>query len=108
MAMARQKALLLLANMNPSMALFMRARCVEWCRMPGLAVLLSLQHSSDLVTWLSGLLLGMDQGQRSWLSFWVRSGAKRKCPALAELRADLARRISLVLDQCGEDDYSQH
>jgi len=101
--MARQKALLLLAKMNPSMALSMRARCVEWCRMPGLAMLLSLQHSTDLVSWLSGLLLGTDQGQRSWVSFWVRSGAKRKCPALAELRADLARRVSLVLDQCGEE-----
>jgi len=101
--MARQKALLLLAKMNPSMALSMRARCVEWCRMPGLAVLLSLQHSSDLVTWLSGLLLGTDQGCRAWLSFWVRSGAKRKCPALAELRADLARRVSQVLEQCGEE-----
>merc|ERR1711892_378800 len=64
--LARQKALLLLAKMNPTMALSMRARCVDWCRMPGLAVLLSLQHSSDLVSWLSGLLLGTDQGQRSW------------------------------------------
>eukprot|EP00092_Neocalanus_flemingeri_P019401 GFUD01021015.1.p1 GENE.GFUD01021015.1~~GFUD01021015.1.p1 ORF type:complete len:1102 (+),score=357.95 GFUD01021015.1:297-3602(+) len=108
-SLARQRALLLLAKMNPSMALSMRARCVDWCRMPGLAVLLSLQQShstpaqADLVCWLSGLLLGTDQGQRSWISFWVRSGAKRKCPALAALRAELARQVSVVLEQCGEE-----
>jgi len=102
-SLARQKALLLLAKMNPSMSLVMRSKCVDWCRMPGLAVLLSLQHSSDLVCWLSGLLLGTDHGHRSWVSFWVRSGAKRKCPALAALRSELARQVSQVLEQCEED-----
>jgi len=101
--LARQRALLLLAKMNPSQALCMRARCVEWCRMPGLAVLLSLHHSTDLVTWLSGLLLGTDQSTRAWLSFWVRSGAKRKCPALTELRTYLTEKVSGVLQQCTED-----
>jgi len=100
---ARQRALLLLAEMNPSMALSMRSKCVEWCRMPGLAVLLSLYHSTDVVTWLSGLLLGTDQSHRSWVSFWVRSGAKRKCPALAELREHLSRKVSQILSLCEEE-----
>ena len=76
--------------------------------MPGLAVLLSLQHSGlnpggeDLVPFLSGLLLGTHTAHRSWISFFVRNGQKRRCPALASLRAELARRVSTVLEEGGQ------
>ena len=76
--------------------------------MPGLAVLLSLQHSGlnpggeDLVPFLSGLLLGTHTAHRSWISFSVRNGQKRRCPALASLRAELARRVGTVLEEGGQ------
>ena len=76
--------------------------------MPGLAVLLSLQHSGlnpggeDLVPFLSGLLLGTHTAHRSWISFFVRNGQKRRCPALASLRAELARRVGTVLEEGGQ------
>ena len=66
----RQKSLLMLAKMNPCLRLSMRALCVDLCRMPGTAVLLSLQEPEDLVCWLSGLLLGTDQTVKNWISFW--------------------------------------
>ena len=79
----------------------MRALCVDLCRMPATAVLLSLQDwqdsntPSDLVSWLSGLLLGsQDQPVKNWISFWVRGAAKRKCPALTSLRAELVKQVS--------------
>ena len=49
--LARQAALLMLARLNPSLVLTMRAQCVELCRMPGTAVLLCLQVQAVL-DWL--------------------------------------------------------
>jgi len=106
---ARQRALLLLARMNPGLTLSMRARCVEWQRLPGLALQLSLLHSAtnpaqcDLVPWLTGLLLGTDTQHRNWVSFWVRSGCKRRCPGLAGLRAELGRQVGELLTLCCGD-----
>jgi len=99
----RQTALLLLCQMNPDQALAVRGQCVDACRMPGLAVLLSLQHAKlnpdaeDLVPFLSGLLLGTQSTHRSWISFFVRNGQKRKCSALAALRTELSRRVAEVV-----------
>lgn len=56
--------------MNPSQALTIRSKCVELCRMPALAITLSLEHMNkdgesdfegDMVAFISGLLLGNDQ-----------------------------------------------
>ena len=99
----RQSALLMLARLNPSLVLTMRSQCVDLCRMPGTAVLLSLQDcqdqpgQSDLVAWLSGLLLGTDQTVKNWMSFWVRGAAKRKCPALSSLREQFCRQVRAIL-----------
>ena len=99
----RQTALLMLGRLNPSLVLTMRAECVSLCRLPGTAVLLSLQDcqaqpgQSDLVPWLSGLLLGSDQTVKNWMSFWVRGAAKRKCPALSQLRGELCRQVREIL-----------
>ena len=106
----RQEALLLLCQMNPGQGLAVRGQCVAQARMPGLAVLLSLQHArlhpdqEDLVSFMTGLLLGNQSQHRSWMSFFVRNGQKRRCPALAALREELARRVELVLGVAGEGD----
>ena len=88
----RMKAILMLCRMNPREIATVRARCVELCKMPSLALALTLElqkserelnptspsSSSDQVAFLSGLLLGPDQAVRSWISFYVRTGQKRK------------------------------
>lgn len=53
----------MLCKMNPWEALAVRSKCVELCRMPALAITLSLDHNqeSDTVAFVSGLLLGNDQ-----------------------------------------------
>ena len=105
----RQKSLLMLARMNPRMTLSMRATCVDQERMPGLAVALALEHSalnpaqSDLVPWLTGLVLGTDPASRNWVSLWVRGAAKRRCPVLTSLRSELCRRVEEILDSSDGD-----
>ena len=105
----RQRALLMLARMNPRMTLSMRSLCLEMGRMPGLAVSLSLEHAarepaqSDLVCWLSGLILGTHHTHKNWLSFWVRNAAKRKCPVLTRLREELCRRVGAILESSHTD-----
>ena len=64
---------------------------VEMCRMPALAVLLSLDYAScqkmiktdkietqlgDVVPFISGLLLGGDANIRTWFSLFIRNGQK--------------------------------
>eukprot|EP00095_Tigriopus_kingsejongensis_P000134 maker-scaffold946_size77891-snap-gene-0.17 protein:Tk00134 transcript:maker-scaffold946_size77891-snap-gene-0.17-mRNA-1 annotation:"low quality protein: integrator complex subunit 2-like" len=93
----RQDAILLLAQMNPSEIISVRNKCIEWCRMPSLLVLLTLQQqqirrSPDLVSCMSGLLLGSDAQIRSWISFFVRNGQKRN-PALTAFRDALMENL---------------
>lgn len=65
----RSAAISLLCKMNPSQALSIRSKCVEFCRMPALAIMLSLDTNvygnldsdGDMVAFVSGLLLGNDQ-----------------------------------------------
>ena len=62
----------MLCRMNPSQALAVRSKCVELCRMPALAISLSLEQNikntseseGDMVAFVSGLLLGNDQVTR--------------------------------------------
>ncbi len=98
----RQAAVLMLCDMNPASALAVRAKCVEWCRMPSLALMLTLRDqtsapSADLVAFLSGLLLGADANVRSWISLFVRSGQKRRLEALAAYRTALTERLSEIV-----------
>ena len=100
--MARQKALFSLAriNLNTSMALSMRARCVEWTRsvpVSGQASSLSLQQgSTDQVS-----LLVPHQVQKSWVSFKDKNGAQGRCLELDEFGEGQVR---LVLgQQSGEE-----
>lgn len=68
-SVVRSAAISMLCKMNPSQALAVRSKCVELCRMPALAISLSLDHNrntvsegeEDMVAFVSGLLLGNDQ-----------------------------------------------
>lgn len=105
----RIQALSMLCQMNPSQALAIRAKCVELCRLPGLAITLSLEHAGrtvgadaegDMVAFVSGLLLGNDQQTRSWFALFVRNGQKRKWEshtALQLLRDELLRRLQTIV-----------
>ncbi|XP_071448160.1 integrator complex subunit 2 [Hetaerina americana] len=116
----RMQALSMLCQMNPVQFLAIRAKCVELCRMPALAIFLSLEHSqitqggiakecigdsplwetSDIVAFVSGLLLGNDQQVRNWFNMFVRNGQKRKWEshsALQSLRDELLRRLQNII-----------
>ncbi|XP_018328065.1 integrator complex subunit 2 [Agrilus planipennis] len=106
----RLNAISMLCKMNPSEALSVRSKCVELCRMPALAICLSLDHASrcsssqpegDMVAFVSGLLLGNDQTVRSWFALFVRTGQKRKGEVssniLQQLRDDLLRRLQTII-----------
>lgn len=65
------------------------------CRMPALAVLLSLDYAysrklnkednqtqlGDVVPFISGLLLGGDTNIRTWFSLFIRNGQKVSFPS---------------------------
>lgn len=105
----RMQALSMLCQMNPVQALAIRAKCVELCRMPALAITLSLDHAGrtlgtdaegDMVAFVSGLLLGNDQQVRNWFAMFVRNGQKRKWEshtALQLLREELLRRLQTII-----------
>lgn len=110
----RMQALHLLCSMNPPQALVVRAKAVELCRMPGLAVLLTLDHchsteqqndesnsAGDLVAFVSGLLLGSDDKVRTWFAQYVRSCQKKgesgKGSTLQALRKELLSRLQGLL-----------
>uniref|UniRef100_A0A131XRZ2 Putative integrator complex subunit 2 n=3 Tax=Ixodes ricinus TaxID=34613 RepID=A0A131XRZ2_IXORI len=114
----RMQALHLLCQMNPAQALIVRAKAVELCRMPGLAVLLTLDHcepdsdselAGDLVAFVSGLLLGSDDKVRTWFAQYVRSCQKKgetgKGSTLEALRGELLSRLQrLVLFSMEQQD----
>ncbi|XP_071790085.1 integrator complex subunit 2-like [Asterias amurensis] len=83
----RTQTLRMLATMNPSQSLTIRALTVEQCKLPGLAVALSLDHNttnqsdsrlSEVIGFVSGLLLGSNSAVRNWFAHFVRNGQKNK------------------------------
>ncbi|XP_074100316.1 integrator complex subunit 2 [Cotesia typhae] len=102
----RTQALTMLCRMNPSQSLAIRAKCVELCRMPALAITLSLEKNSldspesDVVAFISGLLLGSDQQVRNWIGLFIRNGQKRKWEshsALQLLRDEILTRLKAIV-----------
>lgn len=102
----RTQALTMLCRMNPSQSLAIRAKCVELCRMPALAITLSLEKNSldspesDVVAFVSGLLLGSDQQVRNWIGLFIRNGQKRKWEshsALQLLRDEILTRLKAIV-----------
>ncbi|KAK2149074.1 hypothetical protein LSH36_469g02035 [Paralvinella palmiformis] len=111
----RSEALRMLCEMCPSQALTIRALCVKHCRLPSLAVALTLHHChetsdvgkagdvteglSDVVGFVIGLLLGSDQKVRYWFAQFIRNGQKRKDSSsiLHALRQELLEQLICIL-----------
>lgn len=89
----RQAALYALCEMNPGQALTIRTLCVEMLKMPSLALRLSLNDASDMISFVSGLLLGNDQQTRLWFAAFVRASQKRKIDVLQMLRDELLNQL---------------
>ncbi|XP_066600597.1 integrator complex subunit 2 [Prorops nasuta] len=114
----RTLALTMLCQMNPSQALAIRAKCVEYCRMPALAITLSLNienidtslSENDIVAFISGLLLGNDQQVRTWIAMFIRNGQKRKWEshsALQALREKLLKRLHAIIIQTKDSQLAE-
>lgn len=104
----RTQVLRQLCAMNPSSALAVHSEALRLCRMPGLAVALILDFgvdgngslsSSDLVAFLSGLLLGGDTKARNWFSSFVRIGQKSNTSILSSLRSQLLKEMSALVSR---------
>lgn len=93
----RLETLNLLCEINPSHALSTRALCVQLKSMPSLMVKLSLDDPKDLVIFLTGLLLGIDQNTRGWFSQFIKTSQKRKSDILQALRDKLLNEVDRFL-----------
>lgn len=118
----RLQAVRMLCQMNPKQALNVRWLCVEQCRMPGLAVYVTLDAAKentgssfsdesksssthgdggDVVSFVTGLLLSHNHQQRSWFAQFIKNGQRRKleinASALIALRTDLSERLRNLL-----------
>lgn len=120
----RITALRLLCTMNPSDALRIRSEAVDTCRMPSLAVTLTLDYiknkdqSSDclpqtnIVSFVSGILLGNDDKVRNWFSQYIRIGQRKMDQSLntslVDLRTELLKSVNnLVANGLQSDDSSE-
>ena len=100
----RHKALLLLCRMQPSQTLYVRNKCIELTKMPSLAVALTLEHCSkhinvNVVSFMTGLLLGADPQLRSWISYYIRNGQKKQNETLAAFRAKLLEQLKGLVQE---------
>ncbi|MBN3272797.1 INT2 protein, partial [Polyodon spathula] len=105
----RTEALRQLCQMNPSQALSVRAMVVEECHLPGLGVALTLDHTksdtaddavSNLVSFVSGLLLGTNAKVRTWFGMFIRNGQQRKkesSSVLWQMRRQLLLELVAIL-----------
>uniref|UniRef100_A0A8C4SC60 Integrator complex subunit 2 n=2 Tax=Erpetoichthys calabaricus TaxID=27687 RepID=A0A8C4SC60_ERPCA len=105
----RTEALRQLCRMNPSQALNVRAMVVEQCHLPGLGVALTLDHTktdaaddavSNLVSFISGLLLGTNAKVRTWFGMFIRNGQQRKkesSSVLWQMRRQLLLELVAIL-----------
>lgn len=102
----RTDALRFLCRMNPSQALKVRGMVVEECHLPGLGVALTLDHTkteacedgvSDLVCFVSGLLLGTNAKVRTWFGTFIRNGQQRKRETSGSVLWQMRRQLLLEL-----------
>ncbi|XP_014358467.2 integrator complex subunit 2 [Papilio machaon] len=94
----RAKALMSLCAMCPYLSATVRAKAVSASRLPALVLNLTLtHHQDDLVSFMSGLLLGSDQSTRGWFATFLRNSHKRGKgdgnAALIKLRQELLKRL---------------
>ncbi|XP_029467424.1 integrator complex subunit 2 isoform X1 [Rhinatrema bivittatum] len=102
----RTEALRQLCKMNPAQALKVRGMVVEECHLPGLGVALTLDHTknespeesvSDLVCFVSGLLLGTNAKVRTWFGTFIRNGQQRKKESSSSVLWQMRRQLLLEL-----------
>uniref|UniRef100_A0A8D2L2N6 Integrator complex subunit 2 n=1 Tax=Varanus komodoensis TaxID=61221 RepID=A0A8D2L2N6_VARKO len=102
----RTEALRQLCKMNPSQALRVRGMVVEECHLPGLGVALTLDHTksealedgvSDLVCFVSGLLLGTNAKVRTWFGTFIRNGQQVRRENLGSVLWQMRRQLLLEL-----------
>ncbi|XP_031822386.1 integrator complex subunit 2 isoform X2 [Sarcophilus harrisii] len=102
----RTDALRFLCKMNPSQALKVRGMVVEECHLPGLGVALTLDHTkneasedgvSDLVCFVSGLLLGTNARVRTWFGTFIRNGQQKKRETSSSVLWQMRRQLLLEL-----------
>ena len=116
----RINVLRLLCKLNCQYALVIRSQAVQLCRMPALCVYLTIDHMTgsqdgppapgsmevsqndvnmnELVSFVSGILLGNDEKQRNWFSQYVR-GSQKKSEAAIQSSSVVVLRQKL-LDHC--------
>lgn len=106
----RTEALRQLCKMNPSQALKVRGMVVEECHLPGLGVALTLDHTknepgddgvSNMVCFVSGLLLGTNAKVRTWFGTFIRNGQLRRrensSSVLWQMRKQLLSELKSIL-----------
>ncbi|XP_068124850.1 integrator complex subunit 2 [Hyperolius riggenbachi] len=106
----RTEALRQLCKMNPSQALKVRGMVVEECHLPGLGVALTLDHTkneagddgvSNMVCFVSGLLLGTNAKVRTWFGTFIRNGQLRRkensSSVLWQMRKQLLAELMSIL-----------
>ncbi|PZC78825.1 integrator complex subunit 2 [Helicoverpa armigera] len=94
----RAKTLTTLCAACPHLAAAVRAKAASASRLPSLVITLTLKHhQDDLVSFMSGLLLGSDQTTRAWFATFLRNSHKRGKgdghAALTKLRQELLNRL---------------
>ncbi|XP_045458737.1 integrator complex subunit 2 [Melitaea cinxia] len=94
----RAKTLAILCDTCPYIAAAVRAKAVFASRLPSLVINLTLSHHpEDLVSFISGLLLGSDQTSRAWFATFLRNSHKRGKgdgnTTLVKLRQELLNRL---------------
>ncbi|XP_065055164.1 LOW QUALITY PROTEIN: integrator complex subunit 2-like [Rhopilema esculentum] len=75
----RTKTLKMLCSMNPLYVRTLRSEAISKCKLPGLAIELSVsseETQSDLVPFLSGLLLTSDLRVKEWLAEYIKNAQK--------------------------------
>ncbi|XP_053310565.1 integrator complex subunit 2 isoform X2 [Spea bombifrons] len=102
----RTEALRQLCKMNPSQALKVRGMVVEECHLPGLGVALTLDHTkneagedgvSNMVCFVSGLLLGTNAKVRTWFGTFIRNGQLRRRENNSSVLWQMRRQLLLEL-----------
>uniref|UniRef100_A0A8D9APX7 Integrator complex subunit 2 n=1 Tax=Cacopsylla melanoneura TaxID=428564 RepID=A0A8D9APX7_9HEMI len=104
----RMQTMSMLCKMYPPGSHIVRAQCVELCRMPALTITLTLDYAkncgdedSDIVPFVTSLLLHNDIVIRNWFSQFIKSRQKRNresSQALQALRDELLRHLSGIVD----------
>ena len=100
----RTKTLKMLCKMNPQYSKLLRAECVSLKKLAGLALELSINHSeknnvdSDIVIFLTGLLLASDGQTKNWIEQYIRLAQKEhKENALNTFKIQLIKEMKAVI-----------